>query len=145
MKKYVKASYDYDTMLSTILQILDEQQYDFYGLRADTNHYSVGDICEPSHQWWQDDPEDGSPYIEDFGFWDGGELDGTCAVEINYYIPNREKVISSIRKAIRRVFESYRYSYSGDADILLLGGDVASGGNDVDEIIIRDAVVLYKF
>lgn len=145
MKLYVKPSYDFQSMEEIILQILAKEEYEFYGLRVDYNNYSVGDTCEPSHQWWQDDPEDDSPYIEDFGFWDGGELDGTCAIEIIYYINNGNEIIKSLRNAINLACNVYANMYGGGYDILLLGSDDAQGGNDTNEIIMKDAVVLYKF
>lgn len=147
MKRYIKADYDYKSMEEIILSILEKDEYGFYGLRVDYNNYSVGDVCEPSHQWWQDDPgDDRIPYNEELGLWDDGELDGTCAIRIlTQYDGNSDRVIKSIQSAIKSACEVYAKMYGDDYNILLLGSYSASSGNDIDEVIMRDAVVLYKF
>ena len=60
------------------------------------------------------------------GFYDGGELDGTCALEIS------ESNIKEMLEAVK--------SY-GDK-IYLIGGNAMEYGNDVDEIIIKEAEVI---
>lgn len=117
-------------MFEEIKEIINDEEYDFYGIRVDScNKYNVGDICENSHQWWQDDPEDGSEYNEDNHLWDGGELNGTCCLKVGF--ENIEEIIKTAEKA-----------YFGDG-ITLIAGDYAEGGNDSGEIIIEAAKVLY--
>lgn len=89
----------------------------------------MGDICEKSHQWWQDDPEDGSEYNEENHLWDGGEMNGTCCLKVS------DGDIESVIKTAEK-------SYFGDS-ITLIAGDYAEGGNDNGELIIENAKVLY--
>lgn len=118
-----------------IKKILEEEEYECYGLRCDENDiYNVGDTCNNSHNWWQDDPEDGSEYNEDMRCWDGGELDGTCAIEIHY--PYTDKQIETAIKLAK--------TYNNPNTMYLIGSNVTYGGNDRDEIIMQAATVLLK-
>ena len=124
----------------TIKKICEEADFTYFGLRADDMEYRIGDICNNSHQLFQDpdfdedgeliylaieDPE--SPY---YGFYDAGELDGTCAVKFD---PEDE---NSIRAALETV-----KMYSGK-NLYIIAGYSIEHGNDADEIIIEDAIVL---
>ena len=125
-----------------IKKICEESGYGYFGLRADDMEYELGDICESSRQLFQDpdfDEEGGLiyPAIEDpespyYGFYDAGELDGTCAVKFD---PDDE---SSIRAALDTV-----KMYSGN-NLYIIAGDSMEYGNDDSEIIIRDAEVIGK-
>lgn len=125
-----------------IKRICEESGCGYFGLRADDMEYQIGDICNNSHQLFQDpdfdedgeliylaieDPE--SPY---YGFYDAGELDGTCAVKFD---PEDE---NSIRAALETV-----KMYSGK-NLYIIAGDLAEYGNDDGEIIIREAEVVGK-
>ena len=129
-----------NTIKATILEILADAEYDFYGLRFDDAEYAAGDICNVSHQWWQDNPNEGideddndyAPYNADLHLWDGGELDGTCAIKVTE---------NNINQALARM---NMYKYRGD-NLYLIAGDFAYNGNDVGEIVINDATVLEKF
>lgn len=111
-----------------IIEAINKSKYEVFGLRADWDTcYSIGDIHDNSHEWWQDDPEDGSEYNEDVGLWDGGELIGTCAIEVT-------------SETVDEAMELLRH-YTGNC-FYLLGGDYAEGGNDRGEIIIENAEVL---
>lgn len=50
------------------------KEFEWYGIRADDKEYKIGEICELSHNWWQDDPEDGSEYNEELHLMDPQEL-----------------------------------------------------------------------
>lgn len=118
--------------ISEIMDIVNNSDYECFGIRAEENDkYQVGDITENSHEWWQDDPEDGSEYNEEMQLWDGGELDGTCAVGFHDYVEG------SLEKALGKAEKDY----FGD-HLYLIGSDVAIGGNDSDELIMSDAKVL---
>lgn len=123
-----------------IKRICEESDFSYFGIRADDMEYQIGDICNNSHQLFQDpifddfgnllypaveDPE--SPY---YGYYDAGELNGTCAVKFN---PDDE---NSIRTAMETV-----KMYSGK-NLYIIAGDSIEHGNDADEIIIEDAAVL---
>lgn len=110
-----------------------------YGIRADKDaKYDVGDTANNSHQLYQDPQYDWNdelmyPLIEEGiykDFYDGGELDGTCAIKFD---PNND---ASIQNAIKEVL-----AYGGKY-IHVIAGDCAEGGNDIGEIIIRNAEVL---
>lgn len=122
-----------------IKKAISNTEFEFYGLRVDDGiRYNVGDTANNSRQLYQDPDfdEDGEliyPYIEDGiykGFYDAGELDGTCTIGFE------TEDDASIEKAIAQV-----KMYFGD-NAHLLGGDYAEEGNDRGELIIRDAEVL---
>ncbi len=111
-----------------IIEAINNSEYEVFGIRADWDtNYNIGDIYNNSHQWWQDDPEDGSEYNENRGLWDGGELSGTCAIEVT------ADTVDEAMKLMK--------AYTGNR-FYLLGGDYAEGGNDRGEIIIENAEVL---
>lgn len=125
-----------------IAQIIEDSELDFFGIRIDTVKYEVGEIAENSHELYQDPVYDESgeellyPYCEEGkykGYYDAGELDGTSAIRIN------SASEASISEALDIVKQ-----YSG-AYIHVLGGDSAQSGNDMDEIIIEEAIVLAVF
>lgn len=124
--------------IQEIKKIIKEEGFEHFGLRADNMTYNVGDICENSHQLFQDpefdeDEELVYPAITDkespyYGFYDAGELEGTCAIKVT-------------EDSIARSLESVKI-YSGNHLYLIAGNDVEYG-YDEDEIIIKDAEVLW--
>lgn len=123
-----------------IKKVIEENEYEFYGLRYDSNTLNVGDYCKNSHQYYQDawnldnyddltEEELSQLYNADLGCYDGGELNGTCAVRLTE---------NNIEKAIERMSH---YAYA-DSKLILIAGNYAEEGNDVDEIIIENAIVL---
>lgn len=113
-----------------VKKIMECGEFEYYGIRSDeTVEYKIGDTCFESHQWLQDDPEDGSEYNKDMGCWDGGELSGTCALKITD--------ASDIAAILAYSKETY-----GGSHICLIGGYSAEYGVDPDEIIIHNAEVL---
>lgn len=122
-------------MENIILAEIAKEEYSFYGLRVDVRDYSVGDICSVSHQLYQDPMYDDNdelvyPLIEGGiygGFYDAGELSGTCSVEVN---------ADNITNAIE-ILEQY-----GDGNIYLIAGNNAECGNDIGELIISNAKVI---
>ena len=113
------------------------EEHDIYGLRADRDGLNVGDPLNNSHQWWQDDPAEWGEeceYNEERGLWDGGELDGTCTIGLPDYACDFEK---EIEKALKRI-QMY------GKNIYLVGGDNAGRGNDIDEVLISNAVIVAK-
>ena len=125
-----------------IQEICGNSYFGYFGLRADDMEYRIGDICNNSHQLFQDPDfdEDGEliyPEIEDpespyYGFYDAGELDGTCAVRFNPEDENSTEVALETVKI-----------YSGN-NLYIIAGDSMEYGNDDGEIIIRDAEVVGK-
>lgn len=123
-----------------IQEICKKTEYEYFGLRADNKKYNIGEICENSHQLFQDPDFDENgdlifPYISNtespyYGYYDAGELDGTCAVGFN---PEDE---NSIKNAV----ESVRM-YDGKNIYIIAGYDIEYG-NDEGEIIITEAEVI---
>lgn len=125
-----------------ILNAIENGEYDVYGIRYDYHDYTIGDVCENSRQWWQDvenvDPngelteeELAALYNDENGCYDGGELDGVCAVRVT---------ADTIDEAINRMSQ---YDWGGCQLILVAGYD-ATEGNDPEEIIIENATVIAK-
>lgn len=128
--------------IEEIKRICEKSDFSYFGLRADDMEYQIGDICNNSHQLFQDpifddfgsllypavdDPE--NPY---YGYYDAGELDGTCAIKFD---PEDE---SSIMNALETM-----KMYSG-MNLYIIAGDSVEYGNDDGEIIIREAEVIGK-
>lgn len=122
--------------IEEIRNLIGEAEYGYIGIRADDRDYNTGEVMDNSHQLFQD-PQYADfectellyPYISDgpyTGFYDGGELDGTCALEAS------ENNIEEKLEAVKSYGEK----------IYLIGGNSMEYGNDVDEIIIRDAEVI---
>ena len=122
-----------------IRDMIENSDYEFYGLRYDDAEYDIGEEYERSHQWWQDDPNEGLeeddpwylPYNEELGLWDGGELDGTCSVGVNE---------GNVEEALERIKS---YTNCGK-NLYLIAGDYAQGGNDCGELIINNAIVICR-
>lgn len=122
--------------IEEIRDLIGESEYAYIGIRADDRDYQIGEVMDNSHQLFQDPQytdfectELLYPYISDgpyAGFYDGGELDGTCALEVS------ENNIEEKLEAVRNYGEK----------IYLIGGNVMQYGNDQNEIIIRNAEVI---
>ena len=113
--------------------ISENSEYEFFVLRHDSNVYEIGEEVNRSHQWYQDDPSEWGedlPYNEELGLWDGGELEGTCAITIDE---------NEVEKAI-----DASNRYDGDHLYLIASSD-AWGGNDYMESIMADAIVVAEF
>lgn len=125
-----------------IKRICNESECESFGFRMDHKKYQTGEECEVSHQlfqdpWFDDDgellyEEDTDPESPYYGFYDAGELDGTCSIGFDPDDPE------SIRKALEMV-DIYPGEY-----FTVIGGTWGTGGNDIGENIISDAVVLYQ-
>lgn len=129
------------TTAKEILDILNKNEYEFYGIRADNQGFSSGDELENSHQWfqdyiWGDEPDyddEEHPYNEVIGAWDDGELNGTSSVWIK----------KATEEQINKILEKMKYyKTKGHTNLYLIGGDDAEGGNDIDELIIANAKVI---
>lgn len=116
--------------IEELRKIIEKEEYNCYGIRIDYDMvYKVGDICENSHQWWQDCPEETElEYNEDMQAWDGGELSGTCALHVEC-ADDLEDILKKSNM------------YFGD-NVTLIAGSSFENGNDIGEVIIENAVVL---
>lgn len=119
-----------------IRNLISGAEYNYIGIRADSRDYQIGDVMDNSHQLFQDPQytdfectELLYPYISEgpySGFYDAGELDGTCALEISEN--NIEKMLEAVKNYGEKIY--------------LIGGNSMECGNDEDEIIIRNAKVI---
>lgn len=122
--------------IEEIRDLIGESEYACIGIRADDRDYQIGEVMDNSHQLFQDPQytdfecvELLYPYISEgpyAGFYDGGELDGTCALGVSEN--NIEEMIEAVKSYGEKIY--------------LIGGNSMEYGNDVDEIIIRDAEVI---
>ena len=113
--------------------ISENSEYEFFGLRHDNRVYAIGEEVNRSHQWYQDDPAEWGeelPYNEELGLWDGGELEGTCAIALEE---------GEIDEAMKE-----SAGYDGDHLYLIASSD-AWGGNDYMESIMAESVVIAEF
>ena len=126
-----------------ILKAISDSENEFFGLRYDNNNYSINDRCENSHQWYQDadnlenfeeltEEELDELYNSEIGCYDAGELEGTCCIKVTE---------DTIDDALNRI---KMYKYDDACELLLISGDYAEEGNDVEEIIIENAIVIAK-
>ena len=118
-----------------IMKIMNDHkdEFEFFGIRHDFREYKIGETTQNSHQWYQDDPTNWGeelPYNEDLRLWDGGELDGTCAIEVED---------GNIENAMRM-----SAGYEG-GHLYLIASEEAWGGNDYMEIIMAESVVIAEF
>lgn len=133
---------DFIKTAQDILDILNKNEFEFYGIRADRSGFEPGDELENSHQWfqdyiWGDEPDyddEEHPYNKNIGAWDDGELNGTSSVGLKTRITEEQ---------INKILENMKYyKTKGHTNLYLIGGDDAEGGNDVGELIISNARII---
>lgn len=121
-------------MKKELAEKIISSNYEYIGIRhlTEDEDYKVGDYCRSSYDW--DYENDRSSYETD----DPEELPGTCAynTRIDPAWDDEEEVIGKIKNAI-----SESSCYSGK--IAIIAGNYAEYGNDPEEIIIRDAEVIF--
>jgi hypothetical protein len=106
-----------------ILQKIRDSKYNIHGLRADSKNYNTGDNMPNSREW-----VDGTA-TDDY-------LNGTCAVFVDYDFLNDDATLTNIENALTQSSE-----YDGTS-IYLIAGNKSEWGQDKNEIIIRNAIVL---
>ena len=122
--------------IEMIKEILELGEHLYYGLRKDNRDYEIREELEVSHQWFQDAEYDFQtdelvfPFDEEMRLYDAGELDGTCAIEIEEGDNVEEKV-------------NYMKMYTGK-NLYLVASDCAGNGNDHHELIMENAIVLAR-
>lgn len=129
--------------IKNIINTLQEENYyHCYGLRKDGYNYDINEECNYSHQLYQDPQYDEDfeleyPMIEEGpykGYYDAGELNGTCCMALN-----ENSSIEEIEKALNEM-----KSYVGSYLYIIVGTDYECG-NDMNELIIEDAIVKGKW
>lgn len=120
-------------MDNSLIRAIANCNYNYIGIRhlSDDEHYQVGDWCRNSYDW--DYEQDCSTYETENPI----ELPGTCAyntgIDPNWDEP--EEIAEKLEKAIEA-----SGCYLGD--LVIVAGDRMEYGNDDNEIIIADAVVI---
>lgn len=130
------------TIVDKVIKAITESECECFGLRKDDFNYNIGDTCNNSHELFQDPEYDENdefvyPYCEDGiykGYYDAGELDGACAIII-YNDDTERDIINKLEKM---------KMYCAD-NLYLIAGNSCQIGNDKEEIIIKNAIVLEKF
>lgn len=121
--------------IEEIRDLINGAEYGYIGIRADERDYQIGEIMDNSHQLFADPQYNDDytkllyPYISEgvyAGFYDAGELNGTCALSIS---------ANNIEEMLKRVMSYGSKHY-------LIGGNSMEYGYDEDEIIIKNAEVI---
>lgn len=116
-------------MLEKIKEIMKNTDYMYYGLRCDDKLYSIGDICEKSYQWYQDEPgSDDCEYNSYLGIWKGEQLEGTCGVKLR-----KDNIDLMLDRMSMYCYAKHLY---------LIGSDWMYNGEDAYEGIFEDGEVL---
>ena len=134
-----------ENMVKAVIELIhnygEDGNYDpFHGIRGDDRELKVGDRFGNSHQLYQD-PVDGAEYIEtgDYaGFYDAGELDGTCVWNIGLYSAYYEPDADTIRWAIEKAMTCGEHVY------IVRSRGQAISGEELGELIIENAYVALK-
>lgn len=110
------------------IKVTQTSQYEYLGIRAHRGDRAIkiGDHLDPSYIW-----DDGDITDE--------RLSGTCAIRLQRDWATGEIDEDHLVATILRVRDEYNWD---GGQVILIGGDHRSYGNDIDEIIIQDAVVL---
>lgn len=108
-----------------IKNLIEDAEFEYIGIRADSRDYKVGEVMDNSHQLFQD-ADCGGKLVEEGPY--AGELDGTCALKASE--DNVEEMIAKVK------------AYGKGKKIYLIGGDSMEYGYDAGEIIIREAEVI---
>lgn len=119
--------------INEIIQTIEQNGYNYIGIRhiCEDESYSIGDYCRESYDW--DYENDCSSYDTDQPI----SLGGTCALNTKIMSgwDEPEEIIEKLELAI----EKSKYYYG---PVIVVAGNSATYGNDEDEIIISDAIVL---
>lgn len=119
--------------MNDIIKAIKESNYHFFGIRhlADDENYEVDDLCRRSYDWNYE--YDCSTYGTD----EPQELPGTCAYStgIDVAWDSDEEISEKLEKALLG-----SECYSGRP--VIIAGDNYTYGNDEQEIIIENAVVI---
>jgi hypothetical protein len=120
--------------MTNLVEIL--KKYEYVGVRAlcDDENYNVGDVCRNSYDW--DFENDCSSYKTD-----GIELYGTCAIDVHlheYDLDSWEDI-----DIINELYTLSPGCHKYHGKLVLIGGYNAIWGDDPNEIIIKDAIVLH--
>ena len=122
--------------MKDLIKIIRNCDFTRFGIRhlSDDENYDIGDYVRNSYDWNYE--LDHSTYEDE----EPVELDGACAYELD--IDSINDTDEEIKNKLNTALEESK-CYFGD--VVLLGSDWASYGQDKNEIIMQSAEVLYKF
>ena len=122
--------------MKDLIKLIRSCEFTRFGIRHLSNdeNYGIGDEVRNSYDWNYE--LDHSTYEDE----EPVELDGSCAYELD--IDSINDTDEEIQNKLNIVLEESK-CYFGN--VVLLGSDWASYGNDENEIIMKYAQVLYKF
>lgn len=98
----------------------------YLGIRGLHESAKVGEILEPSNRW-----DDGDPTDE--------VLSGTCALQIGDVQYDHDSTLEMNIKECARHISQYNFGHG----FALIEGSDANGGEDIHEVVIKEAKVLY--
>ena len=118
------------TITEMVKAINENDNYEYLAIRSCDQEYKAGEIAEDSYAW--DYELDESTY-----YTTGETLDGACGSILRTSAwDSDEEIEAELKKALSRNGE-----YNFDHQYIIAGNSMVYG-NDPDEIIIRDAVVI---
>mgnify|MGYP000851674368 CR=1 FL=1 len=128
-------------MINKIIETMQNSEYEYFGLRKDNFNYEVGDICNKSHELFQDPIYNENyelvyPYCKKGiykGYYDAGELNGTSAIRVS-----TDDTENDIVKMVEEMS-----IYAGN-NLYLIAGNSFEDGTDNSEIIMEDARIILK-
>jgi len=120
--------------INAIIETINSTEYEAYGLRIDRRGLEPGYSFPVSHRLLQDDPEDGTPYDPETGYWNGGELAGTSVIGISY----ADEV--DVEDALAMI-DTYMYPSQA---LYLVGGTFEEFGEDIGEHVLSDAELITR-
>ena len=100
-------------------KLIESSDEEYFGIRAADELLPIGSIAPCSHRW-------------DDGEWTDDMLTGASAIAVSQDLSEISEALQMLR------------TYGGDY-IYLLGSTFAEGGEDVGEIVMKNAVVLGRW
>ena len=106
----------------------ENENINYYGIRFDDAAMNPGDLCRASHDWDFENDCESEEY-----------LPGTCVSGIGYlWFDGDDSDVSAIQKALD-ANNDYRADYQ-----YLVAGDAMELGDDANEMVLANAVVVCK-
>ena len=135
-----------------LISIIEEGDYDVYGIRIDATEYSVNDTMLASRMWCDGEPVYAHEYTNDEGT-------AETLIEMGYeevesdederLFVNRDAFVeldgtSAVTVTADTLYEVIAFAQSvyPEGHVYLIGGEYAGSGEDEGEVIISEATVL---
>ena len=135
-----------------VTTLIENGDYDVYGIRIDATEYSVNDTMLASRVWRDGEPVYAHEYTNDEGTaetliemgYEEVESDEDERLFVNHNAFVELEGTSAIRATAEDVYEviSYAQSVYPGGHVYLIGGGYSGSGEDEGEVIISEATVL---